>query len=1073
MKYQKVLLREKSDFMKIKIILRVFCLMVLPIIMPSMITVTGTASTDTTTKYSSSSDPSTTNTSSQITNLPDNVTGVFHGTYISMSPTNPALEMHVLMTLKYRNYDHLLQFLTDVQTIGSPIYHHFLTQSDFIAQYSPDPALYAGLVTYFQQHGFTVQTYTDRVTLGLRGTLDQFEQVFHTHIRTITTTNATFYAPVQSLSLDYNIGNNIQAIVGLNNESNAHISPLFTTFGDGTQQLYGADLQNAYQENQLYTQKGYPTTQTIAIILWTGHDSNNDAVAPYDPSDITYYFQHNLPSSEPQPNVCANPIHNAPPPGSSAHTDVTGVNLEATLDIEMAGSTAPGANIVFVYGLSNGTTDIIDAFNTILNPVNANCRDFLTSTTVISNSFGTDYPTGDQTTPWDSDSSQAAARGITVLAASGDNGNSEEPSFPAEDVAKYIYDSYGSIAVGGTETTLTGSDSLDGTGTTGIASQNVWYNTPYAGNGSQGGISLYYNEPSFQSNSMDANIAITNANNNVYGGHRSGQRATPDIAGIGALMRIYITLYNGSSMYIPMYGTSVASPLVAGVVASMNNYIGEPEGFFSPTIYQLGQEQYAGGFSLRPPFFDIITGANGHFPAQQGYDLATGWGSINAYNFILDQEFLNHGGGSAFESFESSTTDKAIMDGWAFANPSRWGTSQGDGHDGSYSLKEKNNAGSSGLIYDTVQNQMFTITDGSIEGWIYVSGSNYKMPSIWIRTGLQTTNGGSCGTVLGDSTSICTGYLLRFYNTYAVLIKAGNGGTTISSNYNIPQGISGTWWHVKLQTIGSTINAWITVATTFDDNNPTLTATDGIYTSGYVAFSGRTNFVSGSYYEYYDSIGIMNLAKSTESFELGLTGAMLDGWVFDNNGRWIDSTDYAIDGSYSLKEKNNAGSSGLMYDTVQNQMFTITDGSIEGWIYVYGSNFKMPSIWIRTGPQTTNGGSCGTVLGDSASICTGYLLRFYNNYAVIVNAGNGGTTISSNYNIPHGISGTWWHVKLQAIGSTISAWITDSTTFSTNPTLTATDGTYTSGYVAFSGRTNFISGIYFEYYDAFKVYWSS
>jgi len=79
---------------------------------------------------------------------------------------------------------------------------------------------------------------------------------------------------------------------------------------------------------------------------------------------------------------------------------------------------------------------------------------------------------------------EAALRGITVLAGSGDDGNanSSDSLFPAT----MAYNNFGTFAVGGAEMTLSGNPTENGTGTTGILSQAVWYNSLYYTVGSQG-----------------------------------------------------------------------------------------------------------------------------------------------------------------------------------------------------------------------------------------------------------------------------------------------------------------------------------------------------------------------------------------------------------------------------------------------------------------------------------------------------------------------------------------------------------------------------------------------------------
>ena len=90
-------------------------------------------------------------------------------------------------------------------------------------------------------------------------------------------------------------------------------------------------------------------------------------------------------------------------------------------------------------------------------------------------------------------------------------------------------------------------------------------------------------------------------------------------------------------------GTSVGSPIFAGIVALMNQKMSAPQGNVNPGLYTLAT-------SVPSSFHDVVAGGNWMpcsagsldcprnrllgYPASQGYDLATGLGSVNAFNLI-------------------------------------------------------------------------------------------------------------------------------------------------------------------------------------------------------------------------------------------------------------------------------------------------------------------------------------------------------------------------------------------------------------------------------------------------------
>ncbi len=566
-------------------------------------------------------------TGQQVNPLPSATSGVFaQGAHTNR--INGTTLMDTMFTLHYRNQGALDTFLQELQNPGSPYYHRYMTSSQFTQAFSPASGEYYGYVHFFRSRGFVVHTFTDRTSMALRGTASRFEAVFHTTIADIHYNGRYFHAPTSRPYLTYGTPGQIAGITGLSDQFKPVLGPLFTGSGS-SQALYGADMQAAYQLKSIYQSSGYPTNETIATILWSGTNSSGTDVGPYVPSDITHYFNNNIPKGEPVPTVYGYPIGGAPLPGPSASYDTTQANYESTLDLEMAGSTAPGANVVEVYGPQPSLSYLDQALGSILNPsYNATVDSALSHVVAVSNSWGSSDGT-DST--WSTYEQEAAARGITVLASSGDNGNtnSASPSFPAT----VGYNSYGTLSVGGSAMTLTGTTSTNGSGTTGIATQSVWYNTPSSGDGSQGGVSSYYAEPKWQANSADANSVITGSSGTT--GVSSG-RGTPDLSGDGANMMIYITL-NGSPGPLELWGTSVASPLVAGEIAAMDHSLGPPEGFMNPALYRLAQAEYNGTLQTHKPMYFITNGSNGMFPATSGYSLAVGWGTINAYNFVLDQ----------------------------------------------------------------------------------------------------------------------------------------------------------------------------------------------------------------------------------------------------------------------------------------------------------------------------------------------------------------------------------------------------------------------------------------------------
>ena len=600
----------------------------------------------------------------------------------------------LMITFKLQNQSALFAFLSQLSDRSSTNYHDYISRSQFASLYSVSQSFYQEVANYFMSfHGVKLQEYPDRVSLSITAPASVIDEIFHTSIKAQQEGGKIYYASTHPelpsfiggeiasvagftnapINVSYNLGSHI---VGkgstpfsgnysfqIGNEANNALNPSSPYpqpfIYNGTQYIFGSDLQIAYQEQTLLN-VSYPTNEVIATILWSGNVSGGQNIGPYYPRDVYAYFNNTLPSYEPHPHIYGVPINGAPQPGISSTYDTTGASNENTLDLEMVGGTAPGSSIYNVYGPTPSLANLDQALAYILNPNST--FPGLNNVSVISNSWGSpDY----NDTTWYTYLQEAEARGITVLASSGDSGDNANSSkylgtnYPGdftEFPSSMAYNSFGVTAVGGT--TLTLSSSL------GIANQVAWYiaSSSYSGpKGSTGGISQVFMEPEWQK--------TTEANNVILG----AGRGVPDIAAIANNTVIYETV-NGTSYYYFQngyfyyeWGTSVACPIVAGLVAEINSIMAhyglKNIGYLNPLLYELGNMQVEAFNSTSTtgrditgtynstlpmlPYYDITFGQNNLNAAIYGYDLVTGWGSLYAYNFtayLLNLNFTGYNG---------------------------------------------------------------------------------------------------------------------------------------------------------------------------------------------------------------------------------------------------------------------------------------------------------------------------------------------------------------------------------------------------------------------------------------------
>ena len=275
--------------------------------------------------------------------------------------------------------------------------------------------------------------------------------------------------------------------------------------------------------------------------------------------------------------------------------DPNGADGEVLLDIEVAGSLAPGA-AQLVYFAPNTDQGFVDAVTTAVHASPA--------PTTVSISWGQseDAWTAQGRSAVDAAIADGAALGVTVCVAAGDNGSTDGVSdgnphvdFPAS--------SPHALACGGT------SLSID-PGTGQISSETVWNDLP-AGGATGGGVSDIFALPNWQ-----ASAGVPNGPSGSTG------RGVPDVAGNADPATGYQVLVDGQQQVVG--GTSAVAPLWAALICRLAQTTGKPFGLVQTALYSGIQP----GADLAS-FQDITGGNNGSYSAGPGWDACTGLGSPN------------------------------------------------------------------------------------------------------------------------------------------------------------------------------------------------------------------------------------------------------------------------------------------------------------------------------------------------------------------------------------------------------------------------------------------------------------
>ena len=295
----------------------------------------------------------------------------------------------------------------------------------------------------------------------------------------------------------------------------------------------------------------------------------------------TYWSSIGIPSQN-HPRVIVVPINGAT---NSPNFNDGGATIENTIDVETLGGMCPSANLTIILYISPNTLSQFSNLLTYMYNTNITVSGVNYKPTIISCSWGAPeiYYGSSLLSNINSIMTTITNAGISICTATGDYGSNNGVGGSGNYV-DFPSSNPNSTAVGGT--TL-------------VCPNNVYdsetVETTWSSGG--GGISTSYSKPSYQSS-----LSVSG-------------RSIPDVASLadpstGVVFRI------NSNLYV-IGGTSVAAPIVAGFLATINCRT-----FINPYLYQAPSSC----------FHDIITGSNGGYSAGTGYDSCTGKGSIRGMN---------------------------------------------------------------------------------------------------------------------------------------------------------------------------------------------------------------------------------------------------------------------------------------------------------------------------------------------------------------------------------------------------------------------------------------------------------
>jgi len=336
--------------------------------------------------------------------------------------------------------------------------------------------------------------------------------------------------------------------------------------------------------------------QTVAVIELGGGFSTSDLDSYFGGLGIAV------------PSISAVSVDGA---SNAPGSDPNGADVEVALDIDVIGAAAPGAKQIVYFAPNNGDQGFVDAISAAASATPAPIA--------ISISWGQseDSWTAQGRLAMDAAIADAAAMGITVCVASGDNGSGDAVSdgkphvdFPAS--------SPHALACGGTK--------LMANPSTGVISSEVVWNETAANEGAGGGgVSDVFAVPSFQAS---AGVPVRAARSSAGPGSSGGTgasasasgRGVPDVAGNADPVTGYQIFSGGQAQVVG--GTSAVAPLWAALVSRLAEATGQRFGLIQTLLYA----GVSPGTAVSG-FHDITSGNNGAYRAGPGWDACSGLGS--------------------------------------------------------------------------------------------------------------------------------------------------------------------------------------------------------------------------------------------------------------------------------------------------------------------------------------------------------------------------------------------------------------------------------------------------------------
>jgi subtilase family serine protease len=536
-----------------------------------------------------------------------------HARTVGATPAKQQVAFGVL--LRMRNQAAAVRTLRAISDPTSAQYGRWLSNAAFDARYAPARSQVAAVQRWLRSQGFRV-THTLRSGMYVEavGSAAQVEKAFGTRLREYRYKGATLRANATPLSLPAAtpaaVTGAVSGIIGVDQGSTLK-HPAATEPGPPPGARYGVqpcsryygqktatNKPKAYGRHRPYAVCGYVPKQYQAAygeskLIAHGIDGSGVTVAITDAyaAPTILHDAQKYSRVHHQPRFTHGQFRQITP-GTNGYSDIKlcgaqGWYGEETLDVEAVHAMAPGAKVVYVgasnclSGLDNAWAASID--NHVADVITNSWTDGTDDISLLGEAYVQFYQQF---------SLEAAMTGITVNFSSGDDGDhtaggtdlaSKTVEFPAD--LPYV------TGVGGTSVEIGKHGGwlheYGWQSAYSVLTDGAWSPAPPGpySSGGGGGTSVLFAQPWYQKGKVPASIS------KYYGS--TPMRAVPDIAmpgdpNTGFLVGETQVFPNGT--YWDQYrigGTSLSSPLMAGVVAVADQRAHHALGFINPLYYHL------------------------------------------------------------------------------------------------------------------------------------------------------------------------------------------------------------------------------------------------------------------------------------------------------------------------------------------------------------------------------------------------------------------------------------------------------------------------------------------------------